>query len=280
MVSNEENRMDTPTNFAELSEEELNQLAADTQETADDSGTSETPPVNADESTSEESTEAPVELTLEELKRENELIKKRLEEKDKFIGKQSALVGEYNRLKKLMEENKISPDDIFDDEKRKAYEDYSYQMRSTEEKIRQEAGTIASIELQNKVAEKVPDLQQILPEIQELINQNPGVQADIKLKFSQDPFSVIQNDEDLNALVLFANQARMVKKLKQTEEENERLRTGKHKMLDDLEKKNEKSFKSPTSVPSSSAPKKDAFNVNKPIHEMTDEELDKLKNSE
>jgi hypothetical protein len=127
----------------------------------------------------------------------------------------------------------------------------------------------------------VPDLQQLLPEIQELVNQNPGIEADVKLRFAQNPLSVIKTDDDLNALMLFAQQARIAKKIKDVEAENERLRTNKSEMLDTLEKKNANSFKSPTSVPSSSKPPKEkGTSFNKPLSEMTDEELDKLQNSE
>jgi len=270
---------ETQENLATLTEEELKQIIesdADTDETETQEtqeggeGTSET---DEEQETSESDPYA--NLTAEEMRARLETADKRLRDKDSYIGKLAALKKAREEQLALLEK-KFNEEDLYDPDKRKEYDEHVYKQKATEEAIKAGEEEVANLEYQQKIANEIPDLADILTEVTDLVEANPNIDAVTKLKFKANPYSVVTNENDFQALKNFADQARLAKKVKDYEA---KLNAKDTEELDKLEKKNA-ATRSTTSVPGSTKTTKKTDLSNKRICDMTDEEIAELKKLE
>jgi len=271
---------ETRESFANLTEEELKQIiesdtTTDETETQETQEGSEANTETTDGQETSEQSDPYANLTPEEIRAKLETAEKRLRDKDSYIGKLAALKKAREEQLDLLQK-KFNEDDLYDPEKRKEYDEHIYKQKATEEAIKAGEKEVANLEYQQKIANEIPDLADILTEVTDLVEANPAIDAVTKLKFKADPYSVVTNDNDFQALKTFANQARLAKKVKEYEAKLNAKDTGE---LDKLEKKNA-ATRSTTSAPGSTKTTKKVDLSNKRVCDMTDEELEELKKLE
>jgi len=257
------------TDVANLTDEQLAQLTETEQEgeateTQDDSTDKTTGTETATETEQEQEP-----LTLEELQEQMQAINKRLSDKDAYIEKLHKVMDKQKTLEELRKMEK-NPDDIFDDDKRRQYEDNLYRERKTQEELKTAQADIPNFLYSQKVSTEITDFEQILPKIKELVQADQRLDENTKLLFSTNPLACIQSDADYQALVAFSNQARLLRENKVLKQKHDEVIKSKKNTLDVLEKKNNKQNTLSTITPSNKTTKPAP---SKPVHLMSDAEL-------